>query len=73
MPELPVDWVTLKFPPDVTNFGDNNDFGSAGDQSLLFVRRTCQYDKSVAAVFTTAAAMVSAYLFAVGVYGGTIL
>jgi hypothetical protein len=52
--------------PDVTSFGED-DFGCASDPVLLLF----SHDQSVGIVLTTAAAVVSAYLFAVGVYGGS--
>jgi membrane-associated protease RseP (regulator of RpoE activity) len=69
--KLPVDWsAQVSILPDVTRFG-GNDFGSASDPVLLLLKKDMSATTSRWILsFTTAAAVVSAYLFSVGVYGG---
>jgi hypothetical protein len=69
--KLPVDWsAQVSILPDVTSFG-GNDFGGASDPVLLLLKKDMSATTNRWILsFTTAAAVVSAYLFAVGVYGG---
>jgi hypothetical protein len=69
--KLPVNWsAQVSILPDFTNSGEN-EFGGASDPVLLLLKKDMSATTSRWILsFTTAAAVVSAYVFAVGVYGG---
>lgn len=70
--KLPVSWsAQVSLLPDVTNLGDFGDgFGPSEPVLLLLKKDLSATTSRWISSFTTAAAVISAYVFSVGVYGG---